>query len=88
MIYVNIPVSHSQLQDLKYTASLKYFSNTQRKQPLSSTKEVSPSADEVEAFFIPVFSKNEGEKAEEELVIYNWGKCLKNIESKLLNVMS
>lgn len=47
-----------------------------------------PSADEVEAFYIPVFSKNEEEKAEEELVIYNWGKCLKNIESKLLNVMS
>lgn len=38
-----------------------------------------PSADEVEAFYIPVFSKNEEEKAEEELVIYNWGKCLKNI---------
>lgn len=45
-----------------------------------------PSADEIEAFFIPVFSKNEKEKAEEELVIYNWGTL--NIESKLLNVMS
>uniref|UniRef100_K1QWF2 Uncharacterized protein n=1 Tax=Magallana gigas TaxID=29159 RepID=K1QWF2_MAGGI len=35
-----------------------------------------PSADEVEAFYIPVFSKNEEEKAEEELVIYNWGKWI------------
>lgn len=39
-----------------------------------------PSADEVQAFFIPVFSKIEEEKAEEEIIIYNWGKCLKNIE--------
>ena len=46
------------------------------------TENTFPTADEMQTFFKPTFSTVEDEKAKEILVMYNLGKCLKNIESK------
>ncbi|XP_052786274.1 E3 ubiquitin-protein ligase Itchy-like [Mya arenaria] len=43
----------------------------------------STSMSDVLAFFVPKFSKSEHEKADEEMIVYNFGKFLKKVENAI-----
>ncbi|XP_060083297.1 uncharacterized protein LOC132562566 [Ylistrum balloti] len=42
-----------------------------------------PTADEIQDFFKPVYSSGTEEKEKEEMIVYNWGKYLKNIKGRI-----